>query len=172
MVLFILVQTLSYDYFIESFLSKDTNQFYLTDDTGIMWRITKTLVRSHKGMHYIIGGGWNKYCQLRHLKEGSGVKIGAPNKEKKWVVICDSKSVISYCKNNCTIYLIPVNFILAQVYSFCWITVLIVRQLCNRWRSIFELLIYFELRSHRNLDKFSLTCIRVCMKHISVLLNI
>jgi len=82
MVLFILVQTLSYDYFIESFLSKDTNQFYLTDHTGIVWRITKTLVRSRKGMHYIIGGGWNKYSKLRHLKEGSGVKIGAPNKGK------------------------------------------------------------------------------------------
>lgn len=74
--------TLSYDNFIESFLSKDTNLFYLTDDTGIMWRITKTLVRSRRGMHYIIGGGWNKFCQLRNLKEGSGVKIGAPNNGK------------------------------------------------------------------------------------------
>ena len=76
------MQSLTYDYFIDSFLSNDTNLFYLTDDTGIMWRVTKTLVRSCKGMHYIIGGAWNKYCQLRNLKEGSVVKIGAPHRGK------------------------------------------------------------------------------------------
>jgi hypothetical protein len=33
-------------------------------------------------MHYIISGGWKKYCQLRRLSEGAGVKIGAPKQGK------------------------------------------------------------------------------------------
>jgi len=75
--LFIFVQTIAYDRFLESMLPSSTKEFYLTDDSGYIWSCTNRLVRG-KELEYKIGGRWKDFCLCRRLAYGVGIKIGAP----------------------------------------------------------------------------------------------
>jgi hypothetical protein len=55
--------------FLESFLSGDTKEFFLTDDTRHLWKCTKTLVRCPK-VEYKISVDWSDIVRfVRCLKE-------------------------------------------------------------------------------------------------------
>ncbi|RHN65069.1 hypothetical protein MtrunA17_Chr4g0075931 [Medicago truncatula] len=54
-------------------------EFFLTDDTGYLWKCTNTFVCC-PNMLFKIGGSWKQYCQSCRVREGAGVRIGAPKR--------------------------------------------------------------------------------------------
>lgn len=74
---FVFLQTLSYDSFLNSVMPIDTKEFYLTDDTDHVWSCTQSFVSSKKP-HYKIQGEWKQFCLSRNVIAGSFVRIGAP----------------------------------------------------------------------------------------------
>jgi hypothetical protein len=74
------LQTLSYDKFMDSMLSKDCKTFKLIDDTGHAWNCTNNFERSPL-RQCKIGGDWKHYCISLGLCEGMVIKIGAPSLE-------------------------------------------------------------------------------------------
>jgi hypothetical protein len=70
-------QTFSYDHFMVAMLPRNCTEFYLTDDTGHLWKCANTFVDG-PDMQYKIGGRWQQYTLARGLRVGSGIMIGAP----------------------------------------------------------------------------------------------
>jgi hypothetical protein len=61
-------QTFSYDRFMVAMLPRNCTEFYLTDDTGHLWKCANTFV----------DGPDMQYALARGLRVGSGIMIAAP----------------------------------------------------------------------------------------------